>query len=189
MSYWKSCFSSVLKVTLLSSFVFGASTSQALIDNPVYRSKLNLDFSLLFSSQAAWPGFNFGGDYVFNGPQYLSAGKYFAVGGRFDAYFHGTAIGTVSILDISPYGKFQYAFDVPSGYLGIRIVIPIGVSIGVINNRAQAGWNLSILPGVDYFFDEHWGIFTEFGFSFHGFPTITDGGASGEWNVGVNYAF
>lgn len=185
MHYVRSVLKPFSLFLLMSTFVYQAYADRLIDNNPVYRSKLNLDFSLLFASQSALPGFNFGGDYVFNGDQYVEAGKYLAIGGRFDAYFHSTG----SILDISPYGKFQYAFNVPKGYLGIRLVIPIGVSIGIASNKAIAGWNIGILPGVDYFFDEHWGIFTEFGFSFHGFSSFSGSGATGAWNIGASYAF
>ncbi len=116
--------------------------------------------------------------------------NYFRVGGLLGAQFSVAGNGD-SLLDLDLMLMPQYPIAKSSKYLVAYVSIPIGVTLRPLMNYAAIGMNLGFIPGVRYFFDDHWGILTELGFSYHTILT-TRGNTSlpgGIWNLGAVFAF
>lgn len=209
------------RYTLIWGLLVCLTACHALADvsehNPIYKPKLGADFgfniaSLMYGNALSAipviaPGFTVDAEYTFRNLPNADFMNYLSFGLRIGAGFFAMVNRGVLVsqwnptVDIDVQPKFQYDFPVSEGYLGIHVAIPVGVSLGTLavaisqGGTTIVGWNIGILPGVDYYFDEHWGIFGDVGFMFHGFPSqIANNGRSsalpgGQFDIGAFYAF
>ncbi len=158
------------------------------VKKPIREETAEFTFKLtqLFGSNWVGPGLSLG----FNLP--IGAGKIantLQLGGQIAGYYQSSTYAldpSVSARVMLPIGLSE-----GSGFLGVYVQFLAGPTV-YFNSPANWGYHFAILPGVRYLFNNHWGVFSELGYSFHalisGSPvsrTIHGGSVS----VGVAYEF
>lgn len=115
--------------------------------------------------------------------------SYFSLGGAVASYYQART----SILDLSFTARPNYTIRLAEGYgfLNVYAQLSVGPST-MFNNPVNWGYHAGIAPGVRYFFDRHWGVFGELGYSFHtlianGLPNRNIG--AGVFGIGATYEF
>jgi hypothetical protein len=126
-------------------------------------------------------GLQFGGDYVLH--------EYFSIGGetRFLWFKVDGADGRDFLwdLDVKPRGRYAFR-DLP---LEIYGAMPIGLTVASFDGPAKggAGFNVGLLAGANWFFNEHMGVNAEIGWVFHRFKFEDDQGiVQGDTHLKMN---
>jgi hypothetical protein len=170
-------FKNVGAALLVALCTFGGVSHAA--HNPLMRPETFAKFSLGFTNLGASAGFSVGAD----APVYR---EYLRLGGAFAGHFTGGA----AFLDIDAQLRPQYPIRVGHGHLAVYANVPVGLAIIAGGGATAFGIHYGVVPGVRYYFTEHWGVNMELGLDMHSYfagRTFTQ--ASGIWNVGANYAF
>lgn len=104
-------------------------------------------------------------------------GEYFSIGGETRALFwkpDGQAKRNFFWdIDVKPRGRYAFA-DLP---LEIYGALPIGLTVPGLQDTDQGkiGWNIGLVGGVNYFFNENMGINAELGWLFHQYTYGVEG--------------
>jgi hypothetical protein len=115
-------------------------------------------------------GLQFGADYVLH--------DYFSIGGetRF-LWFKGDRDGDRDFLwdlDVKPRGRYAF-HNIPLEVYG---ALPIGLTVAGIKDpyNGGPGFNVGLLGGANWFFNQHLGVNAEIGWQFHKFKVEADAG-------------
>lgn len=116
--------------------------------------------------------------------------KYFSLGAMINANMVPMAPFT-AVLDFDAFAKGYYSFKIGNYDASVSATIPLGYSLLVQSafNRSTSshGFNFGVVPGFEFYFNRHWGMFTELGFSAHVFSSTLI--PNGQFGIGVTYAF
>jgi hypothetical protein len=90
--------------------------------------------------------------------------NYFRLGGEVASYYQAST----AILDVSFTARPIYPIPLTEGYgfLNVYVQFSAGPSM-YFNTPINWGYHVGVIPGVRYILDQHWGVFAEFGYSFH----------------------
>lgn len=115
--------------------------------------------------------------------------NYFQLGGQIASYYQAKT----AFLDLSASARVLVPFGLPEGdgFLNFYIQFQAGPSV-YFNNPVNWGYNFAVLPGVRYISEEHWGIFSEIGYSFHALisgSNIDQSIHGGSFSLGATYEF
>jgi hypothetical protein len=163
------------------------------LHSPMTDPKISAGYSLLFQGQNA--ALRHGLKVTIEQPILWI----FAMGVDVNAYFANPEPDTLNTwLDLDLLLKLQ----VPLAYFGLYLAVPIGATLDLTatdGNGTQVtgyGGNVSALGGINIFFGNHFGLFTELGLSDHFIAKrqpLAPGGLvnsfTGNFNVGINVAW
>lgn len=110
--------------------------------------------------------------------------KYLSLGGQFNSFlfFEGT---TQAILDFDVFAKGIYRMHIKGYDAAAYLNVPLGLSLAK-RSSVNLYFNFGILPGFEFYFNRHWGIFAELGLKLH---IAKDTLVNGEFGLGLSYAF
>lgn len=158
------------------------------VAKPVFSEVMELraKYSSLFGGDWVGPGFVIG----FDAPVGSNKTKnYFRLGGETGFYYQGST----PLLDLSFTARPIYPIALPEGYGFLNVyVMLLGGPNMMFNSQLNWGYHVAVIPGVRYILDNHWGGFTELGYSLHtlilsGLPNRNISG--GVFAVGATYEF
>lgn|SRR3989338_1598203 len=157
-------------------------------NRPVYSERVEMysKMSMLFGGNWTAPGLAIG---VLAPVGTTKNKNYFQVGGQVASYYQAST----PFLDLNAVLRVLYPVGLPEGegFLSLYLQFQVGPSV-YFNKPANWGYNLTVIPGVRYIFENHWGIFTEFGYAFH---TLISGSNlnqnihGGLFSLGATYEF
>jgi hypothetical protein len=154
--------------------------------NPLFQESLFVSGRAGFGS-ATLIGFNVGMDQPLWKLTGDTAHKYVSFGPRLSVLFGDSGV----FGDIDVFVKGQLPIDVPHGFLAAQLMVPIGFSVEGYGRRSAVGLNLGVMPGLQYYFNRHIGLYYNMGFDYHGINK--DSGfqhfLNGVFELGFAYAF
>jgi hypothetical protein len=96
--------------------------------------------------------------------------------------------------DLDGYLKVLYDAKINDDYsIGLYARLPVGLTLAKLGTFFALGFNVGLVPGAEFFFNRHWGIYAELGFFHHSLFPVKHGlgfhAPAGTFSFGASYKF